>query len=292
MSSLGARRLAFLLLSAAWLAGCGGEGTNSSSPPTISQFQAVMFDNTKDTLRIDSTLRLSGKVVDGDGLKGWILTLLDNTGKILDTIDASKISGANFVFDQPNSNLLVRNDGSWGPSGSYTLRLTVTDTFGEASRVDLKFYAIGSGSGTDTLVASQGTAILGAQGAIEGSFLDVTRDSVWTSGSKPYDHIDVVFGVDATSNLSLMSPSLAVSDGFNLSGWTTLNTTVIVFSATPLRTTTAIKAAIGVSPFQQKVPAQIGWYAVKLSTGAYAALRLSAPTSANSTATANVEIFK
>lgn len=285
-----------LLLSSVWMAGCGTTtGAASSTPPTIAQFQAAnSFDIAKDTLALDSTLDLSGKLTDEQGLKSWSLTILDSAGKAVDTIALSSISGTSVSFDQANTYLSVLDDGSWGSDGTYTVRLTVTNIHGDTTHADLKILAKGTASSSGTQLASQGVLLLGAQGASAGSFLDVTRDSVWKkSGAIPYAHIDIVFGVDGDGAVSLMSPSAAIGDGFDLIDWSTWNSTAIAYSATQLRTASALKAAIDSSgSVSQKVQARNGWYAVKLSTDAYAALKLSSISSSDSTATASVEIFK
>lgn len=288
MVSPGMRHQVLVLLAATWMVGCGSTSAKPSASPSISRFQSVDFDKAKDSLAIGRTLRLSGAASDDHGLQSWTLTLLDSAGNVLDMVARSAISGTDVSFDQANTYLSISNDGSWGPTGSYTVRLTVADIDGDTTHADLMIRAKGTGTG----LVSQGVRQLGAQGAAPGSFLDLTRDSVWKSVPTSLGgDIDIVFGVDVDNTLALMSPS-AAAGGFGLH-WDILNSTAVAFSATPLRTTSAIEAAIEDGAVSQKVRAKNGWYAVKrLSTGNCAALELSGMTAGDSTATVSVEIFK
>jgi hypothetical protein len=122
----------------------------------------------------------------------------------------------------------------------------------------------------------------------------VTRDSVWKSGPKPYTHIDIVFGIDASGIAALMSPLQAFADGFDLSSWpgSSWNSTTIVYSQAPLVSAAQVQAAIG-DTLTQKAPAQPGWYAIHLASGKFAALHLTWLSSASdSAAEAKVEVFE
>jgi hypothetical protein len=291
MSSLGARRLTFLLPCLAWMVGCGGNGGTSSPPPTISEFHAVSFDNSKDTLGIGDTIRLSGKATDSKELKRLTLSILDSAGRPVDTISSFNLTTASYSFDQQNSNLQVVNDGAWGADGAYTIRLTMTNSGGEQSHVDLKVYAKGSGGGGDTQLADKGIVNLGAQG-VGGSFLDVSHHIVQTPGPATDSLIDIVFGLNAQGTLVLMSPLQALSDGFDLSTWNTLNATTIAYSSGPLTSIAAVQSCIG-SKVDQWQPVQVGWYGIHLVSGEYAAIRvISLSAARDRTATTSVEIFE
>ena len=108
----------------------------------------------------------------------------------------------------------------------------------------------------------------------------------------PYAHIDLVFGLDADGSLALMSPSAANGDGFSLTSWDQLNSTTIVPSSHPLLNPGGVKAAIDSGNLSPKVPAQRGWYALRLSNGALAALYVSLISAPSDTATTTIEVFK
>jgi hypothetical protein len=292
--------LAAVALSFGALTAC--DSTSSSNAPTVSEFESANFTETTDTLKIGNYIDFYGKVTDDQGLKNWSLTVLNSAGAVVYTASVPTISGTSVSFDlqgKSTTNLRVSNDGSWGATGQYTVRLTVTNSQGNSINADQKIYAEGKGSATTTPLTNQGVVPLGAQSASAGSFLDVTNYTAYTSGAnKPYATIDVVFGADAAGTASLLSPYAASTDGFpalagsaTTSAWPTLNKTIIVGPLTSaLGTQEAVAAAIG-SATTQKVAATNGLYALKLgSSGKYAALKLTVSGSGK-TATADVTVY-
>lgn len=173
--------------------------------------------------------------------------------------------------------------------GAYTLSFTVTDADGQVVSQSAGFRV-----GAD--IPSIGTVDLGAQGASAGSFLQLTGLSgnavAWTSGAgKPVEKIDLVFGQDGSSVLSLMSPDQADGDGFTL-GWATTNVTYIKDMGTSLPSKSAVIAALAGVTAQKATASVDHYYGLKLADGSYAAVLVNSLSSATRTATASVTSYK
>lgn len=184
--------------------------------------------------------------------------------------------------------------GASAPLGNYRLIATLSRPGGATDTASVAFSVIEK---TTRLVGS-GSLDLGNQKDSNGSYLDVANATAWTSGmGKPYSTIDVVFQTDSSGRSVFLSPAEAAIEGLGQSiSWPIKNSTVIVDAGpSVLNSAEAIKASIGTSASQKAIVIGGHYYALRLSTGEYAALKATSLTSSGSTAisrtTVRVEIY-
>ncbi len=210
------------------MTGCFEDST-SSSAPTINQFESANFDESKDTLAINTKLDFYGKVSDDEGLKSWTLQVLDASGKVVSTATVPTISGTSTSFDLPSKssvNLSVTNDGTWGATGKYSVVLTVTNAQGNSIKATQTIIAKGNGTTNPTTLTSS-TVTLGGSSSSFGSYLDADAMVVYKSSEAAANAaaIDLVFNY--TNDASLANEIRSPSDASWLT-WGTKNSTKIV----------------------------------------------------------------
>ncbi|MBK9578169.1 MAG: hypothetical protein IPO40_13920 [Fibrobacteres bacterium] len=175
------------------------------------------------------------------------------------------------------------------PLGNYRVVVALKRSNGTVDTVSVPLTVVEK---TSQLI-SKGSIAMGSQlDPTNGSYLDVANATVWSSGAgKPYQTIDVIFFKDASGTPSFLSPAQTASDSLgNMSAWTTKNRTIIVDAGTATPASAeAIKLAIGSSTAQKAAVVSGHWYALRLSTGQYAAIKVASLTSTGITAT--VEIY-
>lgn len=175
-----------------------------------------------------------------------------------------------------------------------SLTVSVTDERGRKSSQTTIFKVAPMDPGAPFV--SIGETNLGAQRASPGSFLQfrgVSQPVTWVSGpGKPTEFIDVVFGGDSASVISLMSPVWANGRGFTLETWPTLNSTTFrdLGASMPQGLAEVEKAML--SDRSESVPAVLDhYYGIKMANGEYALLLIRSLNGSNLTHIATVELF-
>lgn len=289
--------IAALALSFGALTAC--DSTSSSNAPTVSEFESANFTESTDTLKIGNYIDFYGKVTDDQGLKSWSLTVLNSAGSVVYTASVPTISGTSVSFDLPSkssTNLRVSNDGSWGATGQYTVRLTVTNSQGNSINADQKIYAEGKGSSATSTLATVNTLSVAAQG-VSGvnSFISI-GNAISYSGTETktkYTSTDLVVTYDAvdTTQTNFESTAAAVSDGsFSLTYWGAGRATLIkdVGTTEPVSLATA-QALIGTAQTAAIVNGH--YYVVKTVEGVYAVLYASSVSGIGNGMTLTVKIL-
>ena len=172
------------------------------------------------------------------------------------------------------------------PLGNYRVVVSLKRTNGTVDTVSVPLTVVER----TTPLFSIGSLSMGTQTEINGSYLDVDGGTCFTSGTKTTTEIasiDLVFFKDSSGTPSFASPSQAASEGLSsVIAWTTKNSAVIVdmgILAVDLTSAEAIKSAIGSSTSQKATVVSDHWYALRLPTGQYAALKASTLTASGTT---------
>jgi hypothetical protein len=196
--------------------------------------------------------------------------------------------------------------GSFKPrrivDGNYTLAVNVVDDEGNTTTENAPF-KIGNVP-TETGFSNHAGAnvfTLGAQGALEGSFLDVDDFKQYSSDNSTHTKtpteksaIDVVLFANG-STLMLYSPRAAADAGLGgIASWSAVNinsTTIVDAGSTPVSTVESAMSLLN-GKTSQSAPAVEGHtYALKLSTDNYASLTIAKISGAGTSATATVTIL-
>ncbi len=189
--------------------------------------------------------------------------------------------------------------GRGASPGDYVMDFLVTNADGVELKKQSSFTVLDDVDGDDDFFL-EGPVTLGAQSSPTASYLQIQGGTLktWTSSgtNRPFDLIDVVFGEDEDGYLSLMSPSQANIDGFNLSAWPTRNTTEFLDlgSAYPSsRSELSVLMSEGdYAGASQKAEATPGhYYGVRLANGDIVVLHVTSISGFGSSAEIELEVL-
>jgi hypothetical protein len=286
-----------LLLSGLILSGCLTDGNDDEV--TISDFN--LSATTVNVSTGAQSVDIMGKVSASENITLITIDVMDSAGtavtagfdkKITANTDKDKLD----LTDDSKASITVAQTV---PSGKYTIKVTVNaGTVSNSKSIVLT--VTGGTAGTTGTVVTDVTVTLGAQGATEGSSLDLDGIVVYTSANAKTnsDKIDLVFNsaVDGTV-ARIMSPAEAKTDGFTLvATWATTNSTKFYkLSGTTFESVTTQEAidalwsdASALSPAQLDLTGETVVIA-KSNMNKTVLLKFNAPSSQTTTATVVVK---
>lgn len=293
--------LAILSLSVGLMTAC--DSTSSNTVPTIDRVGLDDIPSTGLVAGQGSTKIHSTVTSEATGFTiTFTVTNAAGTDKSSDfTINFTNPSSSDtkWVAVDQNATLAAKSGIA---NGNYTLKMTVSSSSGSNS-ASTTFTVVG---GTDNPNPGGGTKLndanavdLGAQ-AVNGvgSFLSIEGAWSITSGEKKAadeDSVDVVFFASPSTSSgtpTFFSPAAAYAASLGkLDGWSVRHNTIIVSSPNALSTVEQVKALTDASSSHSATVSNGGWYAVKLDSGKYGLIHVTAFAGAGNAATATVEVF-
>jgi len=283
----GLAAVAFAMLS---LGACTTD--SDSSAPVISEFESANFDESNATWGVKQEIEFYGKATDDNNVSTLRLYVINSAGVAVDSF-IKTVSGTSVSFGKnENVTFNITNPGTWGVSGSYTIRLTAVDNDGLSTSKDMVFKNV---TGTNAVALTAGTPFtVGGFNTKSPSFISLGDGKAYGSSGLTTDrsNIDLIVTADDSGYGVFKSTALGVTNKDLVDDYWGTGKATKIAKVEFAPTTVEDAKAVNVTSQSAVIPSAGAAYVAVTAAGSYYVIKASSVSGAGDDITLTVTLLK